>query len=81
MTYLRRMADVVIDPDVRAVHWADFGNFDYSIRAGAEATERALPEIRQLLRHERVLSVLRQGSGRRMAEPHLQSEDMSICIE
>jgi len=81
VSYLRRMADVVIDPDVKKVHWADFGDFDYCIRAGAEATERVLSEIRQLLRHERVFSVLRQGSGRKMAEPHLQSDDMSICIE
>jgi len=79
--YLRRLADVVIEPETKNVHWADFGAYERCITAGAEATTSALPRIRHLLRHERVLSVLRFGEGRKLAEAHLQSGDLALCLE
>ena len=81
VAYLRRLADVVIDPDTKSVHWADFSAFERCITAGAEATTEALPKIRSVLRHERVFSVLRAGEGRRLAEAHLKSEDLALRLE
>ena len=79
--YMRRLADVLVEPDTKSVHWADFGAFDRCIQAGAEATARVVPRIRQLLRHERVLSVLRPGEGKKLAEAHLQSSEFTLCVE
>ena len=81
VSYLRRLADIVIDPDIRAIHWADFSAYEQCITAGMEATAQAIPRIRHLLRHERVLSVLRAGEGRRLAEAHLQSNDLALRLE
>ena len=68
----RRMADLVIEPAVKQVHWADFGDCDRCIEAGEAAVDKALPRIRRLLRRERWLSVLRRGRGRRMADTRLR---------
>jgi NTE family protein len=81
VAHLRRLADVVIDPDTKRVHWADFGAYERCITAGVEATTRALPGIRQLLRHERVMSVLRPGDGKRLAESYLESKELAFCLE
>jgi NTE family protein len=81
VAYMRRLADVVIEPDTKSVHWADFGAFDRCIAAGVEATTRALPRIQHLLRHERLLSVLRAGEGKRLAEAYLQSSEIALCVE
>ena len=72
---------MVIEPDTKHVHWADFGAYERCITAGAEATREALPRIRQLLRHERLFSVLRHGEGRKLADAHLRSEDLTLCLE
>lgn len=79
--FQRRMADLVIRPEVQRVHWADFGAHDRCIEAGAEATEAILPEIRELLRHERLLSWVRSGTGRRMAEMQLEALGDQLCVE
>jgi NTE family protein len=80
VSYLRRLADVVIEPKTKAVHWADFSAYEQCITAGVEATDEALPRIRHMLRHERVLSVLRAGEGRRLAEAHLQSGHLRLRL-
>jgi len=79
--YSRRMADVMIDPDIGHVHWADFGAWQHCIAAGEAAAERAMPRIRELLRHERLRSLVRPGSGKRLAELHLQSKEMMFCLD
>jgi NTE family protein len=81
VSYLRRLADVVIEPNIKNIHWADFGAYDRCIAAGVEAARQALPRIRQLLRHERVMSVLRPAEGKRLAEAHLEGDDMGLCLE
>lgn len=81
VAHLRRLADVIIEPDTKRVHWADFGAYERCITAGVEAATRALPGIRQLMRHERVMSVLRPGEGKRLAETHLESEELAFCLE
>ena len=72
---------MVIEPETRRVHWADFGAYERCITAGAEAAQTAVASIRHMLRHERVLSVLRPGTGKRMAEAHLQSDTLDLCFE
>ena len=79
--FLRRMADVVIEPATKRIHWADFGAYERCFTAGEEAAEKMLPRIRQLLRHERVLSVLRPGTAKKMAEFHLHSGDYTLHFE
>jgi NTE family protein len=79
--FSRRMADVVVTPDVGDVHWADFGDFDRCIQAGDDAATRAIPEIRELMRHERLLSIVRRTSGRKLAELHLNASDLHIAVE
>ena len=42
-------ADVVIAPDVGALHWSDFARFDEALAAGRSAARAALPHLRALL--------------------------------
>ena len=79
--HARRMADLVIEPAVKQVHWADFGDCDRCIEAGDEAATKALPRIRRLLRRERWLSVLRPGRGRRAADLRLRRADGTLRVE
>lgn len=43
-------ADVVISPNVKDVHWADYKRIDFCIKKGVEATIQALPQIRAKMR-------------------------------
>jgi NTE family protein len=79
VAFHRRLADVIIEPEIKHVHWADFGAFQRCIEAGEAAASAAIPAIRQLLRHERLWSVVRPGTGRRLAEIHLESSE--LCVE
>jgi NTE family protein len=80
VSYLKRLADVVITPEIKDVHWADFGAYERCIAAGARAAEQELPKIRQLLRHEKFLSVLRPGAGRRLAELYFETGEPELRI-
>jgi NTE family protein len=77
----RRMADVVIDPDVRKIHWADFEAAEYCIEAGDKAATHAAPAIRELLRQERFRSFVRPPLGKRMAERYLAAADLRFSVE
>lgn len=50
-----RFADLVLEPDVRAIEWDSFDRAEESIRAGEDAARRALPRLRELQRGERHL--------------------------
>jgi len=78
---LRRMADVVIKPAVKKVHWADFGAYHRCIEAGDAAATEMIPRIRELLRHERLFSLVRPRAGKRMAELHMQQAEMELSVE
>ena len=80
VSFLRRLADVVIEPDVGMVHWADFTEYERCIQAGDDAATQLMPTIRALLRHERLFSMLRPGEGKRRAEIHMH-DDLEICLE
>jgi NTE family protein len=76
-----RMADVVIEPDVGDVHWADFSAFERCIQAGDEAATRVVPRIREMLRHERLFSIVRPGPGRKLAELHIEAGGHGFRVE
>jgi hypothetical protein len=75
------MADVVVEPAVKSIHWADFAAIDTAIEAGDVAATAAVPHIREMLRHERWRSVFRPSTSRRLAELHLSSETQTFQIE
>ncbi len=81
VTYLCRLADVVIEPAVKSIHWADFGAFEQCFQAGDVAASGQVDRIRQLLRQERLLSLLRPGSGKKLAESHLDAADQMLVVE
>jgi len=69
----RRTADILIEPAVKDVHWADFTAFERCIQAGDEAASRKIPEIKKILRRERWLGLLRRGKGRKLADMQLRA--------
>ncbi len=46
----QNFADIVLEPQVNDIEWDEFHRADEAIAAGAEATRRALPRLRELLR-------------------------------
>jgi NTE family protein len=78
---LGRMADVLIRPPVKDIHWADFGAYERCIAAGDEATSEQVPGIREMLRHERLFSMVRPRIGKRLAELHMQSAGIELTVE
>lgn len=77
----KRIADVVIEPGVRRVHWADFDAYDFCIAAGDLAASEAIPKIREFLNVERWRSLLRPSAGRRLADLYLDSPDLRLRVE
>jgi len=77
----RRLADIVIEPAVRKIHWADFDAVDFCIAAGDTAASEAAPAIRELLRQESFRSLMRPSLGKRMAERYLASTDLRFTME
>lgn len=72
--FSRRMANILIEPDVGHIHWADFGAFEKTIELGDAAATEAIPKIRQLLKYERFRSFFRRPPAKRHAAKHLESE-------
>jgi NTE family protein len=81
VSHLRRLADLIVTPDVKSVHWADFGAYDRCIAAGDEAAQKAVPQIKSMLRRERILSILRPGPGKKMARLHHGTGESEIYLE
>ncbi len=52
-------ADVVISPDVSAVHWSDFGHLDECLEAGEKAARAKLDEIRSLIKRKKLKKIFR----------------------
>jgi NTE family protein len=77
----RRLADIVIEPAVRKIHWADFESLDFCIDAGDRAASAVVPKIRELLRQERFRSMVRPPLGKRMAERYLASAHLRFSME
>jgi NTE family protein len=79
--FTRQLADAVVEPDVRGLHWAEFESFDRSIEEGDAAVTRALPAIRRAIRKTRLRSWLLPSLGKRMAHRLLASENMHVRVE
>lgn len=79
--FTRALADVVIEPSVKHLHWADFDHFDTCIQAGDDAATLVVPAIREAIRHRRWQNLLRPSVGRRLAERYVSAEDLTLCLE
>jgi NTE family protein len=77
----RRLADVLIEPAVRKIHWADFDAASYCIGAGDRAATAAASAIRDLLRQERFRSIMRPPLGKRLAQRYLAASDLHFSLE
>lgn len=77
----RRLADVLIEPAVRRIHWADFGAAEFCIAAGDKAATEAASGIRELLRQERFRSFMRPPMGKRVAQRYLAAADLHFSVE
>lgn len=63
-----KLADVIITPEVRSIHWANFNKVEECIAQGVKATEQRLPEIRAILKKKpSPLSDLRKRLGELIA--------------
>ncbi len=80
VSFVTRLADVLIEPPVRQVHWADFSAVDTCITAGDRATAQVAPRIRELLRHERWAGMVRARSGKRLAERYLDGGGFRVIF-
>jgi len=78
--FSRRLADVMITPDVGRVHWADFGAFPECIESGDRAASEQIPAIQELLAKERFLSRVRPSRRKRLARFHLDAQDKKLIV-
>jgi NTE family protein len=62
-------ADVLIQPKVEKIHWADFTKINLGIRVGYEATKEKLPEIRRIL-NPSFFSILKKPFSRKKNLSH-----------
>lgn len=79
--FARVLADVVVVPEVKHIHWAEFEQFEQCIEAGDRAVRAVIPEIRERLRQERWRSLVRPSIGKRLAERYLATENLSLEVE
>ena len=79
--FTRLLADVVIEPEVKDIHWADFDSFEACIQAGDDAATQAVPVIREVLKEERWRTILRPSLGRRLAERYLDGDSMHLILD
>jgi len=81
VSFSRRMADVVVDPDVGKVHWADFARFEECIEEGDKAMTLLIPQIQELLKKERLFSIVRRRPGKRLADLMLRNDGLRLAVE
>ncbi len=54
-----READLIITPEVSAIHWSDFGRMDDCLRAGEQAAREKLDAIKNLVRRKKLRKIFR----------------------
>jgi NTE family protein len=69
-----RLADVLIEPEVGRIHWADFGAVEECIRCGEKAAQERLGDIRQALRLARWPSFIGFSRSRRLTRARRDRE-------
>ena len=70
-----RFADILIEPDVDHVHWADFSAIVECIALGRDATLRRVGAIRRQIKMARLSSLLGYSRSRRLARAYMDDED------
>ena len=78
--FSRALADVLIEPDVGHVHWADFDAWEACVEAGDAATTAAIPEIKAKIARERWRGIFRRSRLKRLAAWHLESGRHDQCV-
>jgi NTE family protein len=74
-----RFADMVIEPDVDHIHWADFSAIVECVALGAAAASAKIGEIHRLMRAARWSSLLGYSRSRRLARAYMdQDEETSV---
>jgi NTE family protein len=68
-----RFADVVVEPDVDHIHWADFSSIVECIKLGAAATRAQLGAIRKHLKRARLSALLGYSRARRLARAYIET--------
>jgi NTE family protein len=79
--FTRVLADIVIEPEVKDIHWADFDSFETCIQAGDDAATAAIPAIRKMIRREKWRGLIRSHIGRKLAERVLQDDHMHVVLD
>ncbi|HXH28584.1 MAG TPA: patatin-like phospholipase family protein [Candidatus Polarisedimenticolia bacterium] len=70
-----RFADVLIEPEVGHIHWADFSAVVETVRLGEEATRRKIGSIRRHIRMARWAALLGVSRTRRLARAYIEKPD------
>jgi NTE family protein len=70
-----RFADVLIEPDVDHIHWADFSAMVECVALGEEAARRSVREIKRQIKLARWSSLLGLSRSRRLARAYLEPGD------
>jgi NTE family protein len=68
-----RFADVVVEPDIDHIHWADFSAIVECIKLGAAATRAQLGRIRRHLKRSRLSALLGYSRARRLARAYIET--------
>jgi NTE family protein len=71
-----RFADVLIDPEVGHVHWADFSAIVECIALGEQAARARIDEIRHQIKVARFSSLFGYSRSRRLARAYMREEDL-----
>ena len=58
-----READVVLRPDVSGIHWSDFSHLGYCLKAGEDAVQEKLDEIRNRIRRKKLKKIFCRPFG------------------
>jgi NTE family protein len=70
-----RFADILIEPDVDHVHWADFSAILECIELGREGALEKLGTIKRQIKVARLSSLLGYSRSRRLARAYMDDED------
>ena len=69
-----RFADIVLDPSVSHVHWADFSAIVDCVRLGEESVSARLDQIRRQIRKARLSSLLGMSRARKLARAYIERD-------
>ena len=68
-----RFADVLVEPDVDHIHWADFSRLDECVTLGERAARERLPAIQKSLKSARWSALLGYSRMRHLARAYIEA--------